>query len=217
VLAVVSHDLRNPLNSILLTTQLLPRLRDNEKLFAKNLGLIRDSVNQMSTLIEDLVNAGAIEAGRLSLQRTQQDIVPCLLGVVDMLRPEAEKKEQSLEVEVEPGLPQVSCDSARMRQVMSNLLGNAIKYTGHHGTIRVSARREDGALVMCIEDSGPGIAAEDLPHVFDRYWRVRGTAQSGTGLGLYIVKGIVEAHLGHVVVANHEPGCRFLVRLPSST
>ncbi len=217
VLAVVSHDLRNPLSTMKLTAQLLPRVRDNEELFARKVGLIHDAVNQMSTLIEDLVNAGAIEAGRLSLNRTSQEIEPWLLGGVDMLRPEAEKKGQSLELELEPGLPKVQCDLNRMRQVISNLLGNAIKYTEHHGTIRISAWREDEVLVVCIEDSGPGIASEDIPRLFSRYWRVRGTSQAGTGLGLYIVKGIIEAHGGRAWVESEVGrGSRFFFTLPFS-
>lgn len=196
VLAVVSHDLRNPLNSILLCAQLLPRSRASEEQFTRNVEGLRNTANQMSLLIEDLVNAGAIEAGRLSLHRMPHDLESCLLGVVDMLRPGAEKKHQHLEVDLEPGLPRVLIDPQRMRQVVSNLLGNAIKYTGEHGTITLSARREGEELIVCIEDTGPGISAENLPRLFERYWRVRGATQPGTGLGLYIVKGIIEAHGG---------------------
>lgn len=215
VLAVVSHDLRNLLNSISLSAQLLPRSRTNEELFARHVESLRNTANQMSLLIEDLVNAGAIEAGRLTLQRAPHELESCLLGVVDMLRPGAEKKTQHLEVHIEPGLPKVLIDPQRLRQVVTNLLSNAIKYTGEHGAIMVSARREREELIVCIQDTGPGISAGDLPHLFERYWRVRGATQPGTGLGLYIVKGIVEAHGGRTWVESEVgKGSRFFFALP---
>ncbi|WP_257452669.1 GAF domain-containing protein [Archangium lipolyticum] len=217
VLAVVSHDLRNPLNAITLATRLLSRARDNEELFTRNVGVIRGTVDQMSLLIEDLINAGAIEAGRLSLHRMPHEITDCLRESVEMFRPVAQEKEQHLEVHLDPGLPRMTYDLPRMRQVVSNLVGNAIKYTGNHGTIQVSARRMQEELVVCVQDTGPGIAAGDLPHVFDRYWRVRGASQSGTGLGLYIVKGIIEAHGGRTWVESEVGrGSRFYFSLPLS-
>ncbi|QRN95655.1 CHASE3 domain-containing protein [Archangium violaceum] len=217
VLAVVSHDLRNPLNALALSTRLLPRVRDNEALFTRHVAVVRGTVNQMSLLIEDLLNAGAIEAGRLSLQRMPHELADCLLETVEMLRPVALEKEQHLELQLDPGLPLLMYDLPRMKQVVSNLVGNAIKYTGSHGTIQVSARRVREELVVCVQDTGPGIAAEDLPHLFDRYWRVRGAAQSGTGLGLYIVKGIIEAHGGRTWVESEVGrGSRFYFSLPLS-
>jgi PAS domain S-box-containing protein len=217
VLAVVSHDLRNPLNAIALSTRLLPRIRHNDELFSRKVDVIRSTVEQMSQLIEELINAGAIEAGRLSLHRQPHDIEACLREVVEMLRPAALEKEQHLELQLDPGLPLVLYDLPRMRQVVANLVGNAIKYTDTHGTLHISARCEQDELVVCVQDSGPGIAAEDLPRLFDRYWRVRGASQSGTGLGLYIVKGIIEAHGGRTWVESEVGrGSRFYFSLPLS-
>jgi signal transduction histidine kinase len=110
--------------------------------------------------------------------------------------------------------PTIDADPHRLSQVLSNLLGNAIKFTPKGGTVTLCARQRDGALSVTITDTGPGIAPEDLAHIFDRYWRPQRSEGEGTGLGLYIARGIVEAHGGRVWAESSPQGATLVFRLP---
>ena len=110
--------------------------------------------------------------------------------------------------------PKIDADPHRISQVLSNLLGNAIKFTPEGGTITLCARPRDGALSVTIADTGRGIAPEDLAHIFNRYWRPKGSVGKGTGLGLYIARGIVEAHGGRVWAESSPQGATFVFTLP---
>ena len=110
--------------------------------------------------------------------------------------------------------PLIDADPHRISQVLSNLLGNAIKFTPEGGTVTLRAQPRDGVFAVTIADTGRGIAPEDLPHVFDRYWRPRGSDVGGTGLGLYIARGIVEAHGGRLWAESSRDGATFFFTLP---
>jgi PAS domain S-box-containing protein len=207
VLAVVSHDLRNPLNVISLgATYLLKHLPERAEgaSWRKQAELIRRSADRAVRLIQDLLEVAKIESGRLAVERGPED-VGCLLDeVIELHRPLAEARGLRLERELEADAPPVLADRSRVMQVFSNLIGNAVRYTPEGGCITVRARREGRFMRFCVSDTGKGIAPEHLPHLFERYWQMKG-AREGAGLGLTIARGIVEAHGGLIQVAS-EPG-----------
>lgn len=194
VLAVVSHDLRAPLWAIVMAAE---HLIDDPEVRATGKGIAR-SAERMNRLIGDLLDASAINAGRLALQIGTHRADALVREAIETFRSQAELRQISIDTSaVEPAL--VSCDRDRVLQVMSNLLGNALRFTPRQGHIEVSARREDGKVRFAVRDSGPGIAPEQLPHLFERFWR-SGGRRDGAGLGLFIAKGIVAAHGGTLAV-----------------
>ncbi|HEX8821617.1 MAG TPA: PAS domain S-box protein [Archangium sp.] len=207
VLAVVSHDLRNPLNVISLgSTYLLKHLPQGDEAtsWRKQGELIRRSADRAVHLIQDLLDVAKVESGRLSLEREAETVGGLLDEAIELHRPLAEAHGLRLEREEAPGLPAVLVDRARVLQVFSNLIGNALRFTSEGGRITVRARREGALVRFAVIDTGKGIAAEHLPHLFDRYWQVKSTRE-GAGLGLPIAKGLVEAHGGRIQVES-EPG-----------
>jgi len=218
LLAVVSHDLRNPLSTISLCTTLIadmlpPRARTREVM--RRLDVIRRSVDQMERLIQDLLDTARAEAGRLTLEPHELQLAPLLAEAILTLRPLAAEKSQRLEIAVADGVPPVRADRQRTLQVVSNLVGNAIKFTPPGGRITVRAWRAGPNAVVCVEDSGAGIAPEDLPHVFERFWQARNERRTGAGLGLAIARSIVEAQGGQIWVESRPGhGARFFFTLP---
>jgi chemotaxis family two-component system sensor kinase Cph1 len=218
MLSVVSHDLGNPLSVILLeTAQLLGHLPETggqrTRTMRESAVLIRRSTARMQALIDDLL---ALE--RFGAQRFPLDVQP--VESRDLLRdaatdaqPLADAKHISLVLTLSDS-PKVDADPHRMSQVLSNLLGNAIKFTPEGGTVTLSAQLRDGALLVSIADTGRGIVPEDLAHIFDRYWRPKGSDGEGTGLGLYIARGIVEAHGGRLWAESSSHGATFFFTLP---
>ncbi|QRN96750.1 PAS domain S-box protein [Archangium violaceum] len=207
VLAVVSHDLRNPLNVISLgATYLLKHLPSGAEgnSWRKQAELMRRSADRAVRLIQDLLEVAKIEAGRLVVERNPEDAGRLMDEVIELHRPLAETRGLRLEREVEGALPLVLVDRSRVLQVFSNLIGNALRYTPEGGHIILGARREGLVVRFRVSDTGRGIAPESLPHLFDRYWQAKG-AREGAGLGLPIAKGIVEAHGGRIQVES-QPG-----------
>lgn len=218
LLAVVSHDLRNPLSTISLCTtiiaDMLPRPARTREVM-RRLEVIRRSVDQMERLIQDLLDAARADAGRLTLEPHEFPLGPLLAEAVLTLRPLAAEKAQRLAVVVADGVPPVRADRQRTLQVVSNLVGNAIKFTPPGGRITVRARREGREVVVCVEDSGAGIASEDLPYVFERFWQAKNERRRGAGLGLAIARSIVEAQGGRIWVESRPGhGSRFSFTLP---
>lgn len=206
VLATVSHDLRSPLNTILMSTSLMldfhPTELDPKAL--DRIGIINRTARQMASLIEDLLDVATLEAGHLPLERSWQDAAALARYGLEMLEPIATDHGIRLEVAISDELPRILADHKRVLQVLSNLIGNAIKFTPDGGRVTVGARLEGNELVYSITDTGPGIHPEELPYLFDRFWR--GThAGSGAGLGLSIARGIIEAHGGRIW-AESAPG-----------
>ncbi len=218
VLAIVSHDLRSPLGAIDLgATNLLheygavPRSR-------KQLEVIRRSADRMAHLINDLLDMATIEANGLSLNLGPHDAAALLDAVVDVHAPLA--KERGIEIIRDGELAGMSlwCDRDRVEQVFANLLENAKKYCRPGDVIFVRGADAGGAVQFSVTDTGPGIAPEELPHLFQPYWvGKRPSVRKGTGLGLYICKGIVEAHGGELWVESKVgDGARFAFTLPIS-
>jgi PAS domain S-box-containing protein len=199
VLAIVSHDLKNPVATMALVGHLLRRFerleRDKLTEFADK---IHRSVDKMQSLIADLLDFSSMQGGTFSVETKLGRLNPLVTPVVDSMKVLAEAKQQKLAVDLPPNLPEVMVDPHRISQVISNLLGNAIKFTPEGGTIRISAHQKGKAVVVSVSDTGPGIPREFLSKIFDRFWQVHGTKQAGTGLGLSIAKGIVDAHRGKI-------------------
>ena len=198
VLSIVAHDLRSPLNAIVVGAQLLQRQGSSRKLET-----ILSSSRRMNRLIEDLLDVARMEAGTLSLSLTPQPTESLLREAVEAAHPLA--GEVHLLLEEPAALPPVLADRDRLLQVFSNLLGNALKFTPRGGQVRVGARAQGEHVYFYVRDTGPGLKEEALAHIFDRFWQLDSKDRRGAGLGLSIVKGLVEAHGGRLRVES-EPG-----------
>jgi PAS domain S-box-containing protein len=216
LLAVVSHDLRSPLSAIVLSTHLLlsttPASEDSGA--RKRLEIIGRAAMRMERLIKDLLTFATINAGAFVLDPQPTDLAALIEEAIAGLGPLAAPSGIRIEASVSPGLPSVLCDRERVLQVFSNLIGNALKFSRKGGTITVVAEEHGEEVRVAVSDTGRGIPKEALPRVFDRYWKSESGGQ-GVGLGLSIVKAIVEAHRGHVEVASVEgEGSTFWFTLP---
>lgn len=218
VLAIVSHDLKNPLGTIIITAAALARRApspDRRKGTAEAIIRIRRAAERIERLIEDLLDFASIEAGRLSIQRRPQDPGSMIQEALASFEAVAQEKGLRLSAEVEPHLPEVYCDRDRILQVLSNLVANATKVTPEGGRIALRAERRVDEVMFAVSDTGPGIGEHELSHLFERYWRSGEVQYKGTGLGLAIARGIVSAHDGHIWVET-EParGATFFFTIP---
>jgi signal transduction histidine kinase len=205
VMSIVSHDLRNPLSTITMTSDLLLDVECSPEEQRRHLQTMSRAAAAMNHLICDLLDAGQAESGRLAVNPHPVDPAPIATEACESMEPLAAEKDQRLRCEVPEKLALVAADSARLQQVLSNLLGNAVKFTPQGGQIVVRVTEREGAVLFSVLDDGPGIPAEDLSRVFDRHWRAKETAHLGAGLGLAISKAIVEAH-GGTIWAESKPG-----------
>jgi len=208
VLAVVSHDLKNPLGSISLSVQLLRRLLPEGEVgerMRNHTRTIERSVERMDRLIRDLLDMASLQAGRLKLDLGRYAADDLMREGLALLEPLAIQKRIALRT----GLPRerswVRCDRDRFFQVLTNLVGNALKFTPEDGSVTVTVEPQGDFVRFSVRDTGPGIPDEAMPHLFEPFWQAKGTARQGTGLGLTISRGIVEAHGGWLDVAS-EPG-----------
>jgi len=218
VLAIVSHDLKNPLGSISLSTQLMRRLlppgEEGERL-RKHTDTIERSVERMDRLIKDLLDMASLQAGQLKLDLGRYAVDDLVRDGLVLLEPLAIEKH----IELRSHLPQercwVVCDRDRFFQVLSNLVGNALKFTPEAGTVTVEVVPGEDVVRFSVKDTGPGIPAEALPHLFEPFWQVEGTGKKGTGLGLTISRGLVMAHGGSLEVESEQgQGSTFSFTLP---
>jgi signal transduction histidine kinase len=216
VLAVVAHDLRTPLNFIKMGAQLVaeaPAAMENVEL----LGRVQGAVDLMSLLIEDLLEVAKIEAGRMSIHPQPMSPQVLIDDAIKMSEPLALRHQMRLIAEVESGLPTVLADYERILRVFSNLIVNAVKFSGESGEVRVTAARGRGTVRFSVIDFGPGISPENLERIFDRFWQADSADRRGAGLGLAIVKAIVIAHGGTIAVTSAVGhGSNFYFDLPVS-
>ena len=205
VLAIVAHDLRNPLNTIMMASELVhdgiaPGERPAER---RQLGMILRNAQNMNRLIGDLLEVKRVQTGRLVVEPRPAELRPMVYEAMEMLHPMAAAASLILAANLADGLPAVSADSVRIQQVLSNLVGNAIKFTPAGGRIEVRAEPYgEGAVRIAVADTGPGIAPDQLPQVFGRFWQGGHRDGLGVGLGLAICKGIIEAHGGEIWVES---------------
>jgi signal transduction histidine kinase len=213
VLGVVAHDLRSPLSNILMATSASMR-RDSEP-ERRSMEVIERAARRMNRLIQDLLDVALMEAGQLTIERAQLSAGGLVLEAVEMQRQLASSSSLELRVEVDPDVPDVLGDRDRLLQVFENLIGNAIKFTKAGGRITAGAASRDHDVVFWVADTGYGIASENLPRVFDRFWQATRAGRQGAGLGLAITKGIVEAHGGRIWVESEAGrGTTFFFALP---
>jgi PAS domain S-box-containing protein len=198
LLGVVVHDLRSPLGTILLHATRLQREADPESRSRKSAAAIERAASRMNRLIQDLLEVTRVEAGRLSMKKARISTEQVISDVVDAQKVLASSVSLELRADLVPGLPDVWADRDRLHQVFENLIGNALKFTAPGGRIAVGAKPGEGEVLFWVTDTGLGIAPEELPHLFERFWQARKAGRRGAGLGLPIVKGIVEAHGGRV-------------------
>jgi signal transduction histidine kinase len=215
ILRIVAHDLRSPLNTISMATSLLLDMPASEADLAKRLKIIKRSGEAMDRLIQDLLSVTTIEAGRLSIAPRKLRVEELFQDALEMLEASAREKSITLKVDRAADLPPVRGDAARVLQVFSNLVGNAVKFTPEGGVITLSAARADNRIYCTIADTGPGIPPEDLPRIFGKFWQSKRGDKRGVGLGLAIARGIVEAHGGTINVRSEMGrGSAFSFSLP---
>jgi len=204
LLALVSHDLKNPLSVILMTAASMLRKRElaSNPHASEQLQTVLRSAERMNRLIRDLLDSASIEAGKLVVEPQLTDVAPLVAEAIDAVTPLAVAKGITLETNIAADVSRVWADPNRLQQVFANLVGNALKFTPRGGRITVAAGPAGDRAQFSVADTGPGIAEEDVPHLFDRFWQARRTARLGSGLGLAIVKGIVLAHGGQVWVES---------------
>jgi signal transduction histidine kinase len=204
--AGVSHDLKNPLSVIQMSVVSMARTLPpvSRQQVEKHEQIVLRNVNRMNRLIGDLLDAAAIDAGQMSIEPGDESVRVLVTEAVDLLRPLASARNQELRLAAVEDL-RVTCDRVRVLQVMSNLVGNAIKFSESGRIITLRAERDGRAARFSVEDHGTGIAPGQLRHVFERYWRAKPTDGGGTGLGLFLARGIVEAHSGKLWVES-KPG-----------
>jgi signal transduction histidine kinase len=205
VLGVVSHDLRNPVHTVSLSAGfLLDTLGEGAQQapVRKQLGIILRAAQQMDRLIRDLLDVASIASGHLPVERAPHDAVALARVACETLQPLAEERNLRFELRTGTTPIPVLADSDRVQQVLSNLVGNAIKFTPAGGLITLRLEPGQGEACFSVADTGSGIAPDDLPHIFDQFWQANRAGRHGAGLGLAIASGIVEAHGGEIRVAS---------------
>ena len=201
VLAVVSHDLRNPLNTVVIAIHKLASLVSEESQQYKLTQTIQRSADRMLRMIGDLLDASSIQAGQLSVERDMVDAVDLLSDVRESFESACGDRGLALRVAGTPGIVVVG-DRQRLHQVLANLVGNAVKFTPRGGAIDVNVTAAPTQIEFEVRDTGDGIPEDQCASIFDRFWKGQRASRTGTGLGLYIARGIVEAHGGKITVTS---------------
>lgn len=216
-LAVVSHDLRNPVNAIKMLAAALMRSvrsdaeRSSSDEVCDSAEIIRRAAEQADRLIQDLLDVSRIEAGSLRIHVAAEDLGEIIEAACEVLGPLAAEKSVGLRCDMAQELPLVSVDAARVHQVISNIAGNAIKFTPAGGQVAISIERQVAELIVAVSDTGPGLPLEQVEKLTDRRWQATRQTSGGSGLGLVIAKGIVEAHGGRLW-AESRPGAGSVFR-----
>jgi signal transduction histidine kinase/ActR/RegA family two-component response regulator len=218
-LAVVSHELRTPLNAILGWADILRRRKLDESARARAVRTILDSAKRQAQLVEDLLDVSRIMSGKLRLERTEVDLREVVREALQVVQPAADAKRIRVTVTADSPLGKVGGDAARLQQIAWNLLSNAVKFTPEGGSVDVRLCQVTHGVEMTVSDTGQGIPAHFLPAVFEAFRQGDGSTtrtHPGLGLGLSIVKNLVEAHGGTVGAssAGEGRGAAFTVRLP---
>jgi signal transduction histidine kinase len=218
-MAILAHELRSPLGAISLGMQIIKRAGDDPERRASILGVVERQVGQLTSLMKDMTDVAAICCGKLALNRTLVSVQELVADALETCGERLLTKQQRLDVQLPEQVLLLDGDAGRLKQVLVNLINNAAKYTPEGGDIAVRSTRCGGCVEISITDSGVGLEASDLPHVFDMYMQVHmddRPVDSGLGIGLALVKQLVELHQGQVSVASDGPGkgSTFKVVLP---
>jgi signal transduction histidine kinase len=203
VLGIVAHDLRNPLSAISMSAELLmePNFTSEQRL--RQIQVIRRSTDRMSRLIQDLLDVARIESDQLQLHLAVESAEKLAREAIELNTSLAASRGLSLSAKCPETHPTpINADRDRVIQVLSNLVGNAIKFTPEHGSVTLSVTQGDNETLFSVADTGPGISPEDQAHLFTPFWQARRFSTDGAGLGLSIAKGIVEAHHGRIGVES---------------
>lgn len=219
--AAISHDLRTPLSSVRAMVEALDdRVVENPSEVERYYGTIRREIDRLSRMIDDLFELAQMDAGALKLERQPLALQEVTAEVVDAMRAQARRAGVTVSSTVEGNPPQLLLDGARIERVASNLVHNAIEHTPAGGRVDVCVFVEDGSVCLRVSDNGEGIEAHDLPRIWERFYRAEKSRRrwpkgaDGAGLGLAIVRGIVEVHGGTVDAISPGRGVTFTVRLP---
>ena len=218
-LATLSHELRTPLSTVLMQAQALQHARGTDPKVGHASAAIERAAMLQKRLIDDLLDVSRIVSGKLQLDQHAVDLAAIVEGAVEDARPPAAAKAIALNATIAPGVTLVYADAARMQQVVSHLLSNAIKFTPRGGTVSVTVERSAAEARVMVQDTGVGVPPEFLPLLFDRFTQADSSAtraHGGLGLGLAIVKHLVDLHGGSVGAdsAGHGHGATFWVTLP---
>jgi PAS domain S-box-containing protein len=219
-LATLSHELRTPLNAVIGWSRLLRSGRLDKDSSIHALEVIERNAWSQQQIIEDILDVSRVITGKLQLNLGPVNINSVVEAALDSVRPALQAKEIRIETSIDENLNVVSADADRLRQVIWNLLSNASRFTPTGGCIEVQVRQRDSQMQITVADSGPGIAPEFLPHVFERFRQADGSTtrtHGGLGLGLAIVRHLVELHGGTILVENRRDGrtgAKFVVNLP---
>ena len=216
ILAVLAHDLRNPMQAILGAAALTAMTAD-EDTRRRQVAKIQRGIQEMERLVADLLDMARVDSGAFVIKGEPVDLPAVIRHVVDLSESQAAARNVLLRTEIGDAIPVVTGDAGRLIQLLSNLLGNATRFSPPNATIIIRAVRCSHGVEVSVKDSGPGIAAENVPRVFDRFWQGHGQSHAGVGLGLAICKGIVDAHGGRIwVVSKVGRGTTFYFEIPYS-
>jgi signal transduction histidine kinase/CheY-like chemotaxis protein len=221
-LAMVSHELRTPLNAITGWAEMLERKQNDVHLRERAIATIQRNANVQARLIDGLLDISRLRSGRVSFQRVPVDVAGLLRSLIESFTPAFAEKKLRVDLSLLPIESTAMGDEERLRQVFTNLLGNAIKFTPEGGTVRVSMEGSSDLVRVEVSDSGVGIPSDFLPHVFEPFRQADSSwtrDHSGLGLGLAIVKAIVDLHGGTIepVSNGHGEGATFRIALPAAT
>jgi PAS domain S-box-containing protein len=214
--STVSHDLRSPLTSVIGYSELIERAGPLNEQQLNFVDRIQDSIQHITSLINDLLDIGSIEAG-IDTRREFVQLEGILRYTIDMLHGQVKAKHLTIKTDIAPSLPSLRANPIRLRQVLDNVVGNAIKYSPEGGEIFISIHSEGNQVILQVTDQGPGIPPADQPHIFDKFYRATniGPDVEGSGLGLAIVKNIVESHQGRIwVESTLGKGSSFFIVIP---
>ncbi|HEY7236961.1 MAG TPA: ATP-binding protein [Gemmatimonadaceae bacterium] len=217
VVSIVSHDLRNPLMAILGSADLLLELisEPGHETERTQLATLKHAADSMNRLIRDLLDVTRLESGPLPVERKHLNLVDVVDEVVGMFQLSVRARHVTVQREAPQQLPVIYGDRDRLAQALSNLVANAVKFTPEGGQVKVSVEVRADGVYACVRDTGPGIPPDQIPHLFDRFWQASRNDGRGLGLGLFIVKAIVEAHDGSVHVHSVlNEGSTFCIQLP---
>lgn len=215
----LAHDIKNPLGIVLGYAEMLIEILEEKKGDKEHLDLLErilTSGQRIVNLVTGFLDASKAEVGKLEIAHRPVSFNSLLKDVVRQQEPELQRKQLTVELNLDEQLPEIMGDAAQLDRVFWNLIGNAIKFTPTGGKVSVSCKREDGHISVAVQDTGIGIPQEELPLLFTQFKRLKGAARiEGTGLGLFIVKTIIEAHKGSVRVESvNGQGSTFTVRIP---